>query len=93
MDRNKRAMLLLKKEESQVAGQRQQVHQGEQQLHAVLQTLRMTTSRGEAVGAIDDADHTTDEEKQRTEHCLGAFPDGDTVTTIRKVSVPPLKSV
>lgn len=84
VEQNNHAMLLVRQEEAQVVAQMQQVQQGKQQLHAVLQTLRTATTREEAVEATEDAEHLVDEERQRTAQCLGVFPDSNTVTTVRK---------
>ena len=90
VDQSKEARVLLRQEESNVATKKEQVQQGEQQLHTLLQTLRTVATRQEAWEVVDDADQCTDEEGQRAEECQGMFPDVHLVTTINKVSVSPL---
>ena len=93
MDRSKNARLQVLQEEARVTAKMEQVQEGEQQLHALLDTLRMVTTGLEAYKAIADADHRTEEERERTEECRAVVPDLHTVTTIRKVSVLLLQQV
>ena len=86
LDQSKKARELVQQEKSQVAAKKKEMQQGEEQLHTLLPVLRRVASPQEAYVAIDDADHCTDEERQRMEECLGMFPDVQTITTITKVS-------
>ena len=87
VDQSKGARVLVRQEEDKVEDKREQVKQGEQQLHAMLQELRTAATRLVAYDAIDNADHCTEEESQRAEECRAVFPDVHTVTTVSKVSV------
>ena len=87
VDQSKSARVLVRQEESKVAVKREEEQQMEQQLHTLLQELRMVAMGHEAYGIIEDAAHRTDEEKQRVEECIAMFPDVHTVNTISKVSV------
>ncbi|KAG0730310.1 hypothetical protein GWK47_028496 [Chionoecetes opilio] len=86
VDQCKDARMLAQQEELNASDKRQQVHQGEQQLHTVLQAVRTAASAGEAYETIEDADHIMEEETQREEECLAMFPDAHIVTTIKKAT-------
>ncbi|KAG0728339.1 hypothetical protein GWK47_032685 [Chionoecetes opilio] len=79
------ARMLAQQEELSTSDKRQQVDQGEQQLHTLLQAVRKAASAGEAYETIVNADHVMEEQTQREEECLAMFPDVHTVTTIKKV--------
>ncbi|XP_063850773.1 tripartite motif-containing protein 5-like isoform X2 [Scylla paramamosain] len=85
MDQSKSANMLVHREEAQVAAKKLEVHQGEQQLHALLQTLRTAAPQHEVYEVIDSAEHYTEEESQRAEAYLRMFPDVHSITTITKV--------
>ncbi|KAG0718959.1 E3 ubiquitin-protein ligase TRIM56 [Chionoecetes opilio] len=80
------ARMLAQQEELSASDKRQQVDQGEQQLHTLLQAVRKAASAGEAYETIVNADHVMEEETQREEECLAMFPDVHTVTTIKKAT-------
>ena len=87
LDRSKSARQQVRQQEIKVTAKKEQAQQEEQQLHALLEMLRSVTTRVEAYHVIDDADHHTEETRERTEECRAMVPDVDTVTTISKVSV------
>lgn len=93
MDQSKGARLLVQQEESKVVDRKQQEQRGEQQLHALLQTLRTATTEGEVGVASVDVSRCINEERQRAEECWGMFPDVPTFTTISEVSVPPMQLI
>lgn len=82
---SKGARVLVQQEESNVVGKKEQVQQGEQQLQALLQTLRTVTTDQEAEATSIHVARCIDMEKQRAEECRRLFPDVHTVTTISKV--------
>ena len=86
MDQSKSARVLVRQEESNVVVKRKEEQRGEQQLHAVLQELRTVSTRAKAFEVINDAEHHTNEEKQRVEGWRAMLPDVHTVTTITKVN-------
>ncbi|KAG0728482.1 Reticulocyte-binding protein 2 a [Chionoecetes opilio] len=86
VDQCKDARMLARQEELSASDKRQQVDQGEQQLHTVLQAVRTAASAVEAYETIEDADHVMEEETQREEECLAIIPDVHTVTTIKKAT-------
>lgn len=79
---------LLRQEKSKAANKKQQVHQGEQQLQGVLQTLERISTEQQALSAVGDIIRCTDDVEKRMKHCREMFPDVHTVTTSRKVRVP-----
>ncbi|KAG0701945.1 hypothetical protein GWK47_002881 [Chionoecetes opilio] len=84
VDQCKDVRMLARQEELRASDKRQQIDQGEQQLHTVLQTVRKAASAVEACETIEDADHVMEEETQREEECLAMFPDVHTVITLNK---------
>lgn len=85
VDQSKDARLLAQEEESKVKAKMEQVQQGDQQLQALLQTLREVTTEHEAGIVSVDVACCIDKERQRVEECQTMFPDVHTVTTIMKV--------
>ncbi|KAG0713632.1 RING finger protein nhl-1 [Chionoecetes opilio] len=86
VDQCKDARMLAQQEELSASDKKQQINQGEQQLHTMLQAIRRAASGVEAYKTIEDADHVMEEETQREEECLAMFPDVHTVTTIKKAT-------
>ncbi|KAG0718377.1 hypothetical protein GWK47_052503 [Chionoecetes opilio] len=87
VDQCKDVRMLARQEELRASDKRQQIDQGEQQLHTVLQTVRKAASAVEACETIEDADHVMEEETQREEECLAMFPDVHTVITLNKRAI------
>lgn len=89
-DQTRRAKVLIRQEESpKVADKKEQVQQREQQLYGMLQALSTVVIELEAGVVVVDAARSTEEAEQSVQECREMFPNVDTITTTRRVSVPP----
>lgn len=84
IDESHSARMLVLQDESRAVAKKEETKERERHLHAALEALRRVTSTQEALPAIDDANHSTDEAEQRAGECREMFPDVVVAAAARK---------
>lgn len=92
LDKTRTATSFVRQEQAKAAATKEEAKEKEQKLNGALKALRRGVSPQEAYTVINDADHLTEEVRQRAEEWQRVFPNADPAAA-RKVSVAQLRPV
>lgn len=90
IEESRNARMLVRREEAKAVSKIEDTKEKEKQLHCTLGALRRVSSAQEALPAIDNAEHRTDETRQGVKECQRTFPDLAAAAEIKKVSLAKL---